>query len=380
MLETQTAVQASEPKLTPESLESFSTIQLRQMVRQRGVLNGPAVSSARKADLIALLTGGTPELHQQPQQSDDLADIIAAAVSDRVRPGLDVDAVREIIQAELADVLPGAIAQHAPRPTTLVLDSVERGTVDGVAHECLPDVIARIVAGIPVLLVGPTGSGKTHLARQVAQALGLPFSFLSLTAGVNESALLGRLIPDASGAWCYHESEFVRAYRDGGVFLFDEIDAADPNMLLIVNAALANGHLAVPVAGITITRNDRFVPIAAANTWGTGADAEYVGRAAMDASTLDRYLMGRVVVGYSEAVDRSLVRGILRNDQADSLLAWAHRVRAAIETEKLRRNMSTRAVLNCAALMAGGKSLDDVKSIYFQGWTADERKKAGGQQ
>lgn len=48
-------------------------------------------------------------------------------------------------------------------------------------------------------------------------------------------------------------------YEEGGVFLLDEVDAADANVLLVINQALANGHLPVPnrtdTRGVLVMRN-----------------------------------------------------------------------------------------------------------------------------
>ena len=85
-----------------------------------------------------------------------------------------------------------------------------------------------------------------RVRRIPTRALDLPFSFNSLSAGCTESHIIGRVLPDEAGNWTYRPSPFVRAYRDGGVHLFDEIDAADPNLLVLINAALPVGGAAGP--------------------------------------------------------------------------------------------------------------------------------------
>ncbi len=226
-----------------------------------------------------------------------------------------------------------------------------------------------------ILLVGPAGSGKTHLASQVARALDLPFSFNSLSAGCTESHIIGRVLPDEAGNWTYRPSPFVRAYRDGGVHLFDEIDAADPNLLVLINAALANGHLCVPFADMPpIKRHERAVIIAAANTFGHGADVQYVGRNQLDAATLDRFAVSTVFVDYDRDMEKALVRGILSGDEADGLLEWAWGVREVIREHRLRRIMSTRTILNSARLIAADEALETIRQRYFTSWSDDERR------
>ena len=153
-----------------------------------------------------------------------------------------------------------------------------------------------------IMLTGPAGMGKSYWCRELADRLELQFGSIPMTEGATPSWLLGAQRLNGFG-----ESRFLQIWRDGGVFLFDEMDAADPNMLLVVNDALANGVLHNPVNGESYERHPDTILIAATNTLGTGADAEYTGRNQLDFSTLDRWRMGRAFVGYSTAVEESVM-------------------------------------------------------------------------
>lgn len=171
-----------------------------------------------------------------------------------------------------------------------------------VRHALFGTVEGLVASGVMALMVGPAGAGKGVLARQVADSLGLPFAVVPLTEGASVSWLLGRHTPTG-----FIEPAHLKLYRDGGVFLYDELDAADPNMLLVVNEALSNGTLENPLTGETIQRSPSFVPMAAANTYGLGADAMYGGRNRLDGATLDRWRMGRVEVEYDRDVERAIM-------------------------------------------------------------------------
>lgn len=152
------------------------------------------------------------------------------------------------------------------------------------AHELLPALLVACNLRHNPLLVGPMGCGKTTFAAQIAEALGLRFGHLGLTAGASETWLFGRQTPTG-----FKEAQFSDFYRNGGVFLLDEIDAADSNLLISMNCALANGSMYNPILGEEIKRHKDFVCIAAANTFGLGANAVYTGRNRLDGATLDRF-------------------------------------------------------------------------------------------
>lgn len=231
-------------------------------------------------------------------------------------------------------------------------------------------LLRRAKAGINILLVGPAGSGKTHVAHQVAEALGRPFASISCTAGMSESALSGWLIPAGEGGrFVFVSSDFVRMYEEGGVFLFDEVDAADANTLLFINQALANGSFYLPQReGRTqVKRHADFVCIAAANTFGNGANGTYAGRERLDEAFLDRFRAGRVFVSYDTKFERSVVD--------PEVLAWGWAVRKKIEDLRMNRVMSTRFLLDATKLVAVGESLSDVKNAFFLDWKSEDRAK-----
>jgi dynein-related subfamily AAA family protein len=194
------------------------------------------------------------------------------------------------------------------------------------AHRVFGYVFTLAEARIPIMLVGPAGSGKSFMARDLAEAFEekygeqfakeweakkgkkfdgvFPYGEVPLTAGATPSWLAG-----AQTMKGYVSRPFVDIYRDGGVFCFEEIDAADPNMLLLVNNALANESFFNPVTGEEILKSKFFIPCATANTWGIGANRMYTGRDRLDAATLDRFRVGRVEVDYDPTVERAIVDG-----------------------------------------------------------------------
>ena len=144
-------------------------------------------------------------------------------------------------------------------------------------------------------IFGPAGSGKSYTAQQAAESLKLPFYSLSLCAQTTKSDIQG--YPNALGN--YVETDFYKAYTQGGVFCFDEMDNANPNVAVILNAALSGSKYSFP-NGIQNKHKD-FKVVATANTIGNGATAQYMGRNPLDKSTTDRFCF--IPYGYDPALE-----------------------------------------------------------------------------
>jgi cobaltochelatase CobS len=273
------------------------------------------------------------------------------------------------------------IEQKTPRSIVVSVAGREPVTLDERTNVCFAEVIELVAAGEHLFLPGPAGCGKTHLAEQVARALGLTFSTISCSAGMSEAQLLGRMVPrGAGGAFEFVTTPFLEAYEKGGLFLFDEIDAADPNVLLVINSALANGHLSVPSRpeAPVATRHPDFRCMAAANTFGRGADRQYVGRSQLDESTLDRFRLGTVPMDYDRDLELALWQAHA-GAAHDKLLTrlWAYR--DAILANRLERCLSTRFLIGAARAITRGRDLGYIESKLFAGWRADEVRKAKGE-
>jgi len=299
----------------------------------------------------------------------DLFSRFAGALQEHLDGQIDEARVREIVDER--------IDSRVPRTLEIRIEGREPVQLSGRTHKQFDEVMSLVAEGHRnIMLVGPAGSGKTTLAHNVAEALGLEFAFISLSAGVSETHLLGRMLPQADGTWAYQPSKFVQIYQNGGVFLLDEVDAADANLMVAVNAALANGFLSNPINGEVYQRHSDAYIIAAANTWGQGGDCQYVGRNQLDAATLDRFTLATVVVGYDDDLEADLCRSALTAEQADELLGWVRKLRERIAENRLRRVASTRLVVHGIRALKAGRSLEQVKARYFVNWSPDEKAKA----
>ena len=305
-----------------------------------------------------------------PSVADGLGAIIASAVLPHLEAafesrgmGRDFDAsdLADQVCASVMTEVDAKLASFKPAATRIEVSVSATGhTVDvGVQHRQFPLLLKAVSAGVPVWLAGPSGSGKTTAAQAVAKALDAKFYY---TGAVGDAyALMG--YRDVNGN--YVRTAFRDAYENGGVFLWDEVDASDPNALLAFNAALANGHAAFP-DGIIAKHPDCHM-IAAANTWGAGATHEYVGRLRLDAAFLKRFAF------ISWDYDSDLETATAPNPDWTSRV---QQVRRIVKELGLRVLVTPRESYLGAQLLAAGIERADVESMtIFSGMTAEQIRK-----
>lgn len=212
-----------------------------------------------------------------------------------------------------------------------------------------------------IMLVGGAGGGKTHLVKQIAEALKLPFYPMSVGLQTTKSDLLGFI--NATGT--YMPSIIRKAFEDGGVLLLDEFDAAHAGVVTILNSLLANGHASFPDK--VVNKHKDFICIVACNTFGNGANMEYVGRNRLDGATLDRFIT--INVDY----DGDLEKGLTNNDSWYSII---QQIRKNAEKQGIKQIISPRASMDGADLLDAGFSIKEVlKMVVFKGCSEEVCKK-----
>lgn len=249
-----------------------------------------------------------------------------------------------------------------PKVMMVEIEKVKR-KLSRPANKHLGRCIVNHGLGIHTMLVGPAGCGKTILAEQVAEATGKTFGSVCLSAGASETWLFGRQTPNG-----FVEATFSKLYREGGIFLLDEMDAADSNLLLSINTALANGFMFNPISGETIKKHDDFVCIAGANTFGMGASASYTGRNRLDGATLTRFV--KIAVDYDPEIEEA----ICPDEELRGALQAARKV---IASEKMDYIVSTRCIDQAYRQKAAGITTAEIVGSLTMGWPEELIKKTG---
>lgn len=280
----------------------------------------------------------------------------------------------------------------APKPIAKPPVSPVVTTAGKIQHAYFEALLRIVKARRNSWLCGPAGSGKTTSASEVAKLLGLRFFAKSVGPQVTESSLLG--YQDANGKTV--RTQLREAFEHGGVFLLDEVDAASPAVLVVINALLANGEASFPDA--VVEKHPDFVLIAGANTIGLGADRQYVGRQQIDAATLDRFVLldwpydpriEAAAAGVAvSAVSASVCPSPFRFEGEDGAEARCYKyvervvaIRNAVAGfgKAVRVIVSPRASINGTALIRQGFSIDDALNLcVWKGLDTDTRKKIEG--
>lgn len=245
----------------------------------------------------------------------------------KIRGGnIDADAIKQIVSDTLTEMLAAADSNKVKKLTA----KVKSGDKKQYYCKDFDDMLQDVADGYNIYLVGAAGSGKSHTAEQIADALGLDFYCQTTIQFAHDVRGYG----DAGGN--YQETPFFKAFANGGLYFQDEYDRSLPEAAIVLNTALANGYYDFPIIG-RVNAHPDFRFMAAGNTMMKGADEQYTSGQTLDASCTDRF--GAIYTcEYNHEVE---LNAIAKGDT--ELVSFIEDVREAIKQAGIMHIVSYRA-------------------------------------
>ncbi len=372
------------------------TVPVPQPIKRNGVLSGTSYApSVPQGGGIPIEEPRTPEpyreepfIEMEPREElstvqaapDALSATLAAAVLPHLHNQIKINMaeVSSIVQKSIKDA--GAAVQSLVDSSvqkalenhtrTIIIEDKSTGEavrLDGLFHKQFDELFTLCQAGINVWLHGPAGGGKTKAAEQVAEALKRRFGHISLNRQSQPSLVMG--YKTAHGE--YMRTEFREVYENGGVFLLDEIGAANGNFLTSMNTALANNSCAF--ADKIVPQHENAVFIGADNTCGLGGNTTYNTREQVDAATRERF----VFLDWQYDTDLERKAALAYNPSAARWVTWVQSTRAVVERLGVKLVVSPRASIMGARLLKMKKFMGEhvADLVLFKGIDRDTRSK-----
>lgn len=221
-------------------------------------------------------------------------------------------------------------------------------------HYTFDRILNQILMNKPVMLVGPSGSGKSYTAKQLANLLGVRLYNFGFVA---DEITTIKGYTDYQGNFV--ETPFYEIYKNGGLCFFDEVDNSESKALMELNKIIgSNGYEPYLFPnGEIVTPHPNFRIIAAGNTWGDGADALYSTREKLDAATMNRF--ASISYGYDKKIEKAILKDYLY------MYEFTTTFRDYIENRKFDDVISTRDMEDIKQYLDNDISMEEILDIKF---------------
>ncbi|MDO3646947.1 CbbQ/NirQ/NorQ/GpvN family protein [Nocardia mangyaensis] len=225
---------------------------------------------------------------------------------------------------------------------------------------------AAAVGGLPLLLKGPTGCGKTRFVETMAAELGRDLITVAGHEDMTSADLVGRfLLKGGETVWV--DGPLTRAVRSGAIFYLDEVVEARQDTTVVIHP-LADHRRELPVdrLGVTLPAAPGFQLVISYNP---GYQSVLKN---LKESTRQRFVaielgfpppdIEREVIAHESGVDAETAR---------ALVAVGSAIRN-LDNSPLREVSSTRMLILAGGLVAGGLDLRTaVRSAVVQALSDD---------
>ena len=202
--------------------------------------------------------------------------------------------------------------------------------------------------GLPLMLKGPTGCGKTRFVEHMAWRLGLPLITVACHEDLSAGDLIGRFLLDAGGTR-WQDGPLTRAVRHGAVCYLDElVEARADTTVLIHPLTDARRQLPLAATGELLHAHPDFRLVVSYNPGYHGAHKT------LKASTRQRFTA--LEFGYPDAAREAAI--VMHESGVDEAIAkqlvtLAERTRR-LAGDELDEGASTRMLIHAGLLIAEG--------------------------
>ena len=226
--------------------------------------------------------------------------------------------------------------------------------------------------GLPLLLKGPTGCGKTRFVAHMAARLGLPLWTVSCHDDLTAADLTGRyLLKGGDTEW--FDGPLTRAVRAGGICYLDEVVEARKDVTVVLHP-LTDDRRMLPLerTGEVLQAPASFMLVVSYNP---GYQSILK---ALKPSTRQRFIALEFDFPAPDLeVEVVAAESGLAIDKVKPLVQLAGRLRA-LKGQDVEEGVSTRLLVYCASLVASGMPRDlAVRAALIEPLTDDADVKAG---
>jgi nitric oxide reductase NorQ protein len=226
---------------------------------------------------------------------------------------------------------------------------------------------AAFKGGLPIMLKGPTGCGKTRLVEHMADRLGVPLYTVSCHEDVTAADLMGRYVL-RGGETVWVDGPLTLAARHGGICYLDEIVEARADSTVAVHSlADHRRELTLERLGdVRISAADNFCLVVSYNPGYQSVLKD------LKVSTRQRMVAIEMSFPPADVEERVVAHEATCSlDQAAALVRLGQAIRR-LEDENLREVASPRALVAAGVLAAQGLPLREAAIAAIVGPLTDD--------